>query len=62
MNSTRGQYDGLKFDHEKWDMMLDEYYDLMGYHKETGIPTRATLESLGLGEVADELEQMGKIR
>lgn len=56
-----GPYDGLKVDRQKWDKMIDEYYDFVGWDKETGVPTRATLESLGLGEVADELARMGKL-
>ncbi len=56
-----GPLDGLRFDQQKWDKMLDEYYDLVGCDKETGVPTRATLESLGLKAVADELSQMEKL-
>ena len=48
-------------DREKWDRMLGEYYDLNGWDKKTGIPTRARLEALGLKDIADELEQMGKL-
>ncbi len=36
------------------DTMLDEYYELSGWDR-NGIPTRGKLESLGLGDVADEL-------
>jgi aldehyde:ferredoxin oxidoreductase len=39
--------------------MLDEYYDVRGWDKATGRPTRKTLERLGLTEVADELERLG---
>lgn len=56
-----GPLNGLAFDREKWDKMLDEYYDLVGWDKETGVPTRARLETLGLKDVADELERMGKL-
>lgn len=56
-----GQLDGLAFDREKWNRMLDEYYELVGWDKETGIPTRARLESLGLKDVAEELYGMGKL-
>lgn len=37
------------------DKNLDNYYTLMGYDVKTGIPTRSTLERLGLKYVADEL-------
>jgi aldehyde:ferredoxin oxidoreductase len=39
--------------------MLDDYYEARGWDKETGLPTRAKLESLGLKEIADELESIG---
>ena len=35
------------------------FYELQGWDTDTGYPTRKTLESLGLGYVADELEQNG---
>jgi len=41
--------------------MLDDYYEARGWDKETGLPTRAKLESLGLKEIADELESMGRL-
>ena len=43
------------------DIMLDEYYELRGWNKETGIPTRKSLEELDLSDVADELEKMGRL-
>jgi aldehyde:ferredoxin oxidoreductase len=38
--------------------LLDEYYKFKGWNRE-GIPTRATLEELELGYVADELAARG---
>ncbi|NLM05073.1 MAG: hypothetical protein GX214_08645, partial [Clostridiales bacterium] len=35
------------------------FYEEMGWDVETGIPTRATLERLGLGYMADDLEERG---
>ncbi|MBI2857010.1 MAG: aldehyde ferredoxin oxidoreductase family protein [Chloroflexi bacterium] len=35
--------------------LLDEYYDLRGWDRETGIPTREKLVQLGLGDIADDL-------
>ncbi|MGI9950751.1 aldehyde ferredoxin oxidoreductase family protein [Moorellaceae bacterium AZ2] len=46
---------------EELDRMLDEYYTLHGWDVKTSWPTRETLESLSLGEVAEELEKMGRI-
>ena len=38
--------------------MLTKYYDFKGWNYE-GIPTRASLERLDLGYVADDLEERG---
>ena len=48
-------------DVEKFLPLLDYYYELRGWDKATGIPTRQKLEELGLKDVADELERMGKL-
>ncbi len=45
-----------KQDLEEHAKMLTEYYQLRGWDLEDGIPTRQTLERLGLKYVADELE------
>jgi aldehyde:ferredoxin oxidoreductase len=37
------------------------FYELQGWDTATGYPTRATLESMELGYVADELEKNGKL-
>ncbi|OHE25287.1 MAG: hypothetical protein A3J94_03515 [Syntrophus sp. RIFOXYC2_FULL_54_9] len=42
-------------------IMLDEYYEARGWNKQTGLPTRSTLERLGLKEVADDLEKTGHL-
>lgn len=52
---SKGQYKGEVMDKEKFEQMKDEYYELRGWNKETGIPTREKLEELGLGDVADEV-------
>jgi aldehyde:ferredoxin oxidoreductase len=41
------------------DEMLDEYYEAKGYERESGWPYRETLEDLGLGDVAKELQEAG---
>lgn len=41
--------------------MLEEYYELRRWDKETGWPTRAKLEDLDLKDVADELEKIGRL-
>ena len=56
-----GPYKGERLDTEGLDRMLDDYYEVVGWDKKTGVPTRKTLEHLGLQDVADELASMGKI-
>ena len=41
--------------------MLDEYYRIRGWDVATGLPKRERLERLGLGDIADALEAMGKL-
>ena len=56
-----GALKGWRIDEEKWNKMLDEYYDLHGWARQTGFPRRRTLEELDLGYVAADLERMGKL-
>ncbi len=46
---------GNKIDRSKWEVAKDQYYELRGWDGKTGVPTRATLERLGLKDVADAL-------
>ena len=57
-----GNLAGWKMDVDKFNQMLDEYYDLHGWDRETSFPTRKTLGYLGLETVADDLEKIGKLR
>ena len=41
--------------------MKNEYYAAMAWDMESGIPTRETLETLGLSDVATDLTKLGKI-
>jgi aldehyde:ferredoxin oxidoreductase len=51
----------LSGDREKLLKLLQEYYLLRGWDPETGVPTKAKLEELGLAEVAAELHRLGKL-
>jgi len=51
--------DGISLDTAKFARLLDEFYELRGWNKNTGRPTREKLEELGLKSVADELEELG---
>jgi len=57
-----GNLAGWKIDVDKWNQMLDEYYDLHGWDRETSFPTKKTLMELGLEKVAVDLEKIGKLR
>ena len=56
-----GNLAGWKIDVARYNKMLDEYYDLHGWDKETSFPTRNALEVLGLEGVAADLENIGKL-
>jgi len=43
---------------EDWDLALDLFYEVCGFDKATGAPTRATLEGYGMKDVADDLEAL----
>ena len=52
-----GPFKGAYIDPVKLEEMKSEYYELRGWDPETGVPTRKTLEQLGLGSVADDLDR-----
>ena len=56
-----GEYKGELLDAMKWGQMLDEYYDLHGWDKETSWQTRENLQNIDLTEVADALDTAGKL-
>jgi len=41
------------------DRMLDEYYEVRGWDRNTGLPREATLVKLGLADVAHDLKRRG---
>ena len=47
---------GAILDRDSFERMKDEYYQLRGWDVETGLQTRAVMQELGLGDVADDLE------
>ena len=51
---SHGKMKGMKIDREKYDQMLDWYYELRGWDA-NGIPRKDTLERFGLKEVAKEI-------
>ena len=56
-----GPFKGVKLDLEKYDGVLDIYYELRGWSVKTGIPSKIRLEELELDDVASDLETRGII-
>jgi aldehyde:ferredoxin oxidoreductase len=52
---------GRYMDKDKFEGFKTRFYELEGWDTATGYPTRTTLESLGLGYVAVELERKDRL-
>ena len=52
---------GRNIDRDGFDELKTNFYEVMEWDTSTGWPTRATLEGLDLGFVADKLEAAGKL-
>jgi len=52
---------GSRLSRKEVNRLLDDYYEIRGWDKETGLPTRKILTELDLDYVADELSQLGRI-
>jgi hypothetical protein len=48
-------------DREKFEAILNEYYDDRKFDPATGLQTRVGLERLGLNDIADDLAARGKL-
>jgi aldehyde:ferredoxin oxidoreductase len=57
---TEGPIAGKILEYEKYDGLLQHYYDIRGYDKR-GIPTRATLDRLGTAEEGRAAEKFAKL-
>ncbi len=49
-SSTKGPSKGQVMDRASWEKMLDEYYDIVGWDKETGAPTEERIRELGIAK------------
>jgi aldehyde:ferredoxin oxidoreductase len=56
-----GPYKGEHIDHNTWDKMLDEYYELQGWNQKTGLQKKEILEELNLHSVAQHLIEARKM-
>lgn len=48
-------------DRERFLKLLDKYYELSGWNRDSGWPTRAKLEGLGLKAIANQLQSLGRL-
>ena len=48
-------------DRAQWEPLKDRFYELRGWDVNSGVPTRAKLEELGMKDVADKLQSAGKL-
>jgi len=55
------QYKGQKISKEELQLMLDNYYEIRGWDRKTGIPTAAKLKELALDFAVDQLKVHGKL-
>lgn len=58
---TQGPLTGKKLDRAKYDTLLGHYYEKRGWD-DKGIPTKATMEKLGLGDEAKELAKVVELK
>jgi len=56
-----GPSGGTVVERDRFDRILEEYYEDRRFDPQTGLPTRAGLERLGLMDIADDLEARGKL-
>ena len=56
-----GPHKGKVLDKARFEKMKDEYYALRGWDAGTSWPTRETYKRLGLSDVADSLQKLGKL-
>jgi aldehyde:ferredoxin oxidoreductase len=52
---------GVALDRARFLRMLDKYYELRGWNPANGWPTRSKLEELGLRDVANGLQAIGRL-
>lgn len=56
-----GPSKGVLIETDGWNLMLDEYYELHGWDKKTGLQSASRLVELGLKEVVDGLSETGRL-
>jgi len=56
-----GRFKGRGIDRQEYDRMLDEFYEMWGWDKETGRPTHECLAELDMADIAARLDEAGKL-
>ena len=56
-----GKSDGVVLDQTKFGRLLDSYYELSGWNPANGWPSRPKLDELGMTDMADGLEAVGRL-
>jgi len=56
-----GPSSGAVVDRQKFDLILNEYYEARGWNEKTGWPKKDTLNRLGLQDIAKDLGQRKKL-
>jgi aldehyde:ferredoxin oxidoreductase len=64
--NKKGKWKYVPIDHrshdkDKFEQWKSDYYQFEGWDAKTGWPTRSTLDSLGMGYVADELQKNNRL-
>jgi len=57
-----GPFRGERLDPQRWEEMLDEYYQAQGWDLETGWQTAESLRALDLEEVSAKLQAYGRLK
>jgi aldehyde:ferredoxin oxidoreductase len=53
--------DGIMLDKKRFINLMDKYYELRGWDKTKGWPTKQKLEELGLKEIAEGIDKIRMI-
>lgn len=56
-----GPYTGERAEEDKWNQMLDEFYDLHGWDRDASLQTRRGLAALGMADLAEKLAAEDKL-
>jgi len=56
-----GPSKGAILSRDRINQLLDDYYELRGWDKLSGLPTEKKLIEIGLPDIAAELKKLGKL-